>query len=134
MKKIRGIILLVILGLVVIWTFVVLWNKSRPKVDVYEIVTPTTGTIENKTVATGKVEPRDEILIKPQISGIISEVMKEAGEKVVIGEVLATVKVIPEMGQLNSAESRLKVANINLQQVQTEYERQERLYLNNVIS
>ncbi|GHT66274.1 RND transporter MFP subunit [Bacteroidia bacterium] len=134
MKKIRGIILLVILGLVVLWTFVVLWNKSRPKVDVYEIVTPTTGTIENKTIATGKVEPRDEILIKPQISGIISEVMKQAGEKITIGEVIATVKVIPEMGQLNSAESRLKVADINLKQVQTEYERQERLYLNKVIS
>jgi HlyD family secretion protein len=134
MKKIRGIILLVILGLVVLWTFVVLWNKSRPKIDVYEIVAPTTETIENKTVATGKVEPRDEILIKPQISGIISEVMKEAGEKVTIGEVIATVKVIPEMGQLNSAESRLKVADINLGQIQTEYERQERLYKNKVIS
>ena len=134
MKKIKGIILLVILGIIVLWTFVVLWNKSRPKVDVYEIITPATGTIENKTVATGKVEPRDEILIKPQISGIISEVMKEAGEKVTIGDVLATVKVIPEMGQLNSAESRLKVADINLKQIQTEYERQERLYLNKVIS
>jgi HlyD family secretion protein len=134
MKKIRGIILLVILGLVVVWTFVVLWNKSRPKVDVYEIITPTTGTIENKTVATGKVEPRDEILIKPQISGIISEVMKEAGEKITIGDVIATVKVIPEMGQLNSAESRLKIADINMVQIQTEHERQERLYKNKVIS
>ena len=134
MKKIKGIILLVILGIVVLWTFAVLWNKSRPKVDVYETVTPVTGTVENKTVATGKVEPRDEILIKPQISGIISEVMKEAGEKVTVGDVIATVKVIPEMGQLNSAESRLKVADINLKQIQTEYERQERLYLNKVIS
>lgn len=134
MKKIRGIILLVILGLVVLWTFVVLWNKSKPKNDVYEIVTPVTGTIENKTIATGKVEPRDEILIKPQISGIISEVMKEAGEKVTVGEVIATVKVIPEMGQLNSAESRLKVADINLKQIQAEYERQENLYTKKIIS
>jgi len=134
MKKIRGIILLVILGLIVLWTFVVLWNKSRPKVDVYEIVTPTTGTIENKTVATGRVEPRDEILIKPQISGIVSEVMKEAGQRVTLGEVIATVKVIPEMGQLNSAESRVKVADINLKQIQTEYVRQQRLYETKVIS
>jgi len=134
MKKIRGIILLVILGLVVIWTFVVLWNKSRPKVEVFEIVTPTTGTIENKTIATGRVEPRDEILIKPQISGIVSEVMKEAGQKVVVGEVIATVKVIPEMGQLNAAESRLRVADINLKQVETEYARQSQLFKNGVIS
>jgi len=134
MKKIRGIILLVILGLVVIWTFVVLWNKSRPKVEVFEIVTPTTGTIENKTIATGRVEPRDEILIKPQISGIVSEVMKEAGQKIVVGEVIATVKVIPEMGQLNSAESRLRVAEINLRQIQAEHERQQRLFETKVIS
>jgi HlyD family secretion protein len=134
MKKIRGIILLVILGLVVLWTFVVLWNKSRPKVDIYEIVTPTTGTIENKTIATGRVEPRDEILIKPQISGIVSEVMKTAGEKVTVGEVIATVKVIPEMGQLNSAESRLRVSEINLRQIQAEYERQQRLFETKVIS
>jgi HlyD family secretion protein len=134
MKKIRGIILLVILGLVVVWTFVVLWNKSRPKVDVYEIVTPTVETIENKTIATGRVEPRYEILIKPQISGIVSDVMKEAGEKVVVGEVIATVKVIPEMGQLNSAESRLRVSDINLKQIQAEYERQQRLFETKVIS
>ena len=134
MKKIRGIILLVILGLVVLWTFFVLWNKSRPKVDVFEIVTPTMGTIENKTIATGRVEPRDEILIKPQISGIVSEVMKEAGQKVALGEVIATVKVIPEMGQLNSAESRVRVADISIKQVQAEYERQKSLYDSKVIS
>jgi len=134
MKKIRGIILLVILGLVVLWTFFVLWNKSRPKVDVFEIVAPTTGTIENKTIATGRVEPRDEILIKPQISGIVSEVLKEAGQKVTLGEVIATVKVIPEMGQLNSAESRVRVAEISLKQIQAEYERQKSLFDRKVIS
>jgi len=134
MKKIGKISMFVIMGLFVLLTFVFLWNKSRPKIDVYEVVTPVIGTVENKTVATGKIEPRDEILIKPQISGIVSEVFKEAGQSVQVGEVIASVKVIPEMGQLNSAESRLKVAEINLKQVETEYERQSRLYKNKVIS
>jgi HlyD family secretion protein len=134
MKKISKIILFIILGLLVLSTFVFLWNKSRPSVTVYEIVSPLTGTIENKTIATGKVEPRDEILIKPQISGIVSEVSKEAGQMVRVGDVIATVKVIPEMGQLNSAESRLKVAAINLQQIETEYARQSQLYKKGVIS
>jgi HlyD family secretion protein len=80
------------------------------------------------------VEPRDEILIKPQISGIISEVLKEAGQMIRVGDVIATVKVIPEMGQLNSAESRLRVADINLKQIETEYARQSQLFKNNVIS
>jgi HlyD family secretion protein len=134
MKKIGRIILFSILGLIVLSTFLFLWNKSQPKITIYEILTPVTGTIENKTVATGKVEPRDEILIKPQISGIVSEVLKEAGQMVKVGDVIASVKVIPEMGQLNSAESRLKVAGINLRQIETEYARQSQLYKKGVIS
>jgi HlyD family secretion protein len=134
MKKIGKIILFIILGLIVLSTFMFLWNKSRPKVTVYEIVSPSIGIIENKTVATGKVEPRDEILIKPQISGIVSEVFKEAGEMIHVGDVIASVKVIPEMGQMNSAESRLRVAEINLKQVETEYARQMELFKKGVIS
>jgi HlyD family secretion protein len=134
MKKAGLIILFIILGIIVFSTFRFLWNKSKPKITVYEIVTPVKGTIENKTVATGKVEPRDEILIKPQISGIVSQIYREAGEMVHAGDVIASVKVIPEMGQLNSAESRLKVAGINLRQIETEYARQSELFKNGIIS
>ena len=134
MKKIGKIIAFIILGLIVLSTFLFLWDKSKPEVKKYEIVSPTTGTIENKTIATGKVEPRDEILIKPQISGIVSEVLKEAGQMVKMGDVIAIVKVVPEMGQMNSAESRLRIADINLKQLETEYVRQSQLYKNGVIS
>ena len=134
MKKVGKIILFVLLGLIVLFTFKFLWDKSRPKTNVYEILSPTIGTIENKTVATGKIEPRDEILIKPQISGIVSEVFKEAGQMINSGDVIASVKVIPEMGQLNSAESRLRVAEINLQQIETEFARQSQLFEKGVIS
>jgi len=134
MKKAGRIILFVFLGLIVLATFSFLWNKSHPKDTVYEILSPTIGTIENKTVATGKIEPRDEILIKPQISGIVSEVYKEAGQMIREGDVIATVKVIPEMGQLNAAESRVNVANINLQQIEAVYDRQSQLYKKGVIA
>jgi len=134
MKKVGRIILFALLGIIVLITFGFLWNKSHPKATEYEILSPTVGTIENKTVATGKIEPRDEILIKPQISGIVSEVFKEAGQMIKQGEVIATVKVIPEMGQLNAAESRVRVAEINLQQVETEYARQQQLYKKGVIA
>jgi len=134
MKKVGRIILFVVLGIIILITFSFLWSKSHPKATVYEILSPTVGTIENKTVATGKIEPRDEILIKPQISGIVSEVFKEAGQMIKEGDVIATVKVIPEMGQLNAAESRVRVAEINLQQVETEYARQQQLYKKGVIA
>ncbi len=134
MKKIFKIILLSIIGAMFIGTFVFLWIKSRPKEVVYEIVSPSVNTIEKKTVATGKVEPRDEVLIKPQINGIVSEVFKEAGQMVTAGEVIAVVKVIPEMGQLNSAESRVRVSKISLEQAKADFERAEQLFKRGVVA
>ena len=86
MKKVLKIAGLVLLVLLVIWTFVFLWKKSRPQIKSYQIEHAKSATIEKKTVATGKVQPRNEILIKPQMSGIISELYKEAGDKVKAGD------------------------------------------------
>lgn len=133
-KKILRIVLLSVVGAAVIGTFYFLWKKAQPVITVYEIVTPANDTIQTKTVATGSVEPRYEVLIKPQISGIISELTKEAGQMVKEGEIIAKIKVIPEMVQLNSAESRVNVANITLLQVEEVYQRDEQLYKNGVIS
>lgn len=122
-KKFLKIALLVVIAALFIWTFVFLYQKSQPKVTVYETIVPEVTDLEKTTVATGKVEPRDEVLIKPQISGIIAEVYKEAGQNVKQGEVLAKVKVIPELGQLNSAESRVRLAEINAAQAETDFAR-----------
>lgn len=128
------IVLLSFVGLLVLSTFIFLWKKAQPVVTVYEIVTPATGTVETKTVATGHVEPRYEVLIKPQISGIISELMKEAGQKVTAGEIIARVKVIPEMVQLNSAESRVNVADISLKQIESTFKRDEQLFKQGIMT
>ena len=95
-KKYLKIGLLVLVAAIFVWTFVFLWQKSRPEVTVYNVVTPQVADLEKTTVATGKVEPRDEVLIKPQISGIIDELYKEAGQQVKKNEIIARVKVIPE--------------------------------------
>ncbi|MCC8153952.1 MAG: efflux RND transporter periplasmic adaptor subunit [Tannerellaceae bacterium] len=134
MKKIGRIIILSLIGLAVAGTFYFLWKKSQPVKTEYEVVTPVIGNVETKTVATGKVEPRDEVLIKPQMSGIISELFKEAGQMVQEGEIIARIKVIPEMTQLNSAESRVRVAGINLEQITATYVRDEQLYNEGVIA
>ena len=133
-KKILRIIFLVLVGAAVIGTFYFLWKKAQPVITVYEVVTPARDTIETKTVATGKVEPRDEVLIKPQMSGIISELLKEAGQMVKEGEIIARIKVIPEMVQLNSAESRVRVAKISLDQISATFKRDEELHKQGVIS
>lgn len=134
MKKIIKIALLAIGILIVVGTLVLLFMKSLPKEVKYEIVTVGNDTIETSTVVTGKVSPRDEVLIKPQISGIIAELKKEAGDYVKVGDVIAVVKVIPEVAQLNSAESRVSIAQISLTQIKNEHERQKQLFAKGVIA
>ena len=90
--------------------------------------------IQKTTVITGKIEPRNEVTVKPQISGIITELYKEAGDMVQQGEVIAKVKVIPDMGQLSSAEARVRLADINLKQAQVDFSREESLYKQKLVS
>ncbi len=134
MKKFFRIFLIVLIAAIVLGTFYWLWTKSRPVEVTYEIVEATTGTIQNASVATGKISPRDEIMIKPQIQGIISELRKEAGDYVKEGEVIAVVKVIPDMSQLNSAESRVRLAEIALETTRAAHDRQVKLFAEDVIS
>ncbi len=133
MKKFFRIFLFVLIGAVVLGTFYWLWAKSRPVEITYETLEATTGSIENTSVATGKISPRDEIMIKPQIQGIISELRKEAGDYVRAGEVIAVVKVIPDIATLNSAESRVRVAEISLETVRAAHARQVALFAEGVI-
>ena len=111
MKK---IIVACVVALVFIGTFVFLWFKSQPQPVEYDEFKATIGDVRKSTVLTGKIEPRNEVNVKPQISGIITEITKEAGQTVQAGEVIAKVKVIPDMAQLSSAQSRLRLAEINL--------------------
>lgn len=134
MKKYLKITLLVVVAAIFVGTFIFLYQKSKPKTTTYETLVPEIADLEKTTVATGKVEPRDEVLIKPQISGIISEVYKEAGQSIKKGEVIAKVKVIPELGQLNSAESRVRLAEINAAQAETDFSRIKKLYNDKLIS
>lgn len=134
MKKFFKYFLLLILAVAVFGTFYFLWKKSRPVVKKYEIEVVKTGDIDKRTVATGKVEPRNEILIKPQMSGIIAEVYKEAGDVVKAGDIIAKIKVIPDMVSLNSAESRVTRAQIAFDQTKKNYDRDAKLFNDKVIS
>ena len=134
MKRIILILIGVAFAALLLSTFWFLWRKTRPVKTVYTIEQPKLDTLRQFVVATGKVQPRDEVEIKPQISGIIAELHKEAGQTVRKGEIIATVKVIPEMGQLSSAESRVALAEISLDQTRREADRTERLHAKGVVS
>lgn len=128
MKKFFKISLWVVVALIFVGTFVYLYMNSQKKEDVYAVVYPSDETIQRMTVLTGKIEPRDEIDIKPQISGIISEILVEAGDHVNNGDIIAKIKVIPEETQLSSAENRVAVAEISLREAGLNFERTKKLY------
>lgn len=128
MKKYFKYILMALVAVIFIGTFVFLYIKSQPQPEVYDEFTLQRMDIRKTTVVTGKIEPRNEVNVKPQISGIITEILKEAGETVQKGEVIAKVKVIPDMGSLSAAQSRLRLAEINRKQAQTDYDREKTLF------
>ena len=134
MKKYSKLIMAALIAVVFIGTFVFLYQKSQPKPVVYSEFTPKVTDISKVTVITGKIEPRDEVSVKPQISGIITHLYKQAGDMVSAGEVIAKVKVIPDMGQLSSAEARVRLAGINLKQAQVDFDREESLYRQRLVS
>lgn len=134
MKKFGKIFLWVILLVLVLWTFYFLYQKSQKPPVIYKTATAIYGPVVSKTVATGSVVPRREIEIKPQVSGIIDELFMESGDQVKRGDVIARIKIIPDMVVLNSAESRVNQSKIRLEDARLDYDRQKELFDKEVIS
>lgn len=134
MKKFFRILGIVILIAAFGGTLFFLYNKSKKKQDFFENKNPFYSEVVSKTVATGSVVPRFEIEIVPQVSGIIDELYVEAGDKITKGQIVARIKIIPDMVTLNSAETRLNRAKINYEDAQIDYDRQQKLFDRNVIS
>ena len=134
MKRYLKYIMMALAAVVFIGTFVFLYIKSQPKPVEYNEFEPKQMDIRKTTVVTGKIEPRNEVNVKPQISGIITEILKEAGQKVEAGEVIAKVKVIPDMSSLSAAQARVRLAGINERQARTDFEREKALFDKGLVS
>lgn len=135
MKKYFKILLWVLVALLFAGTFVYLFVNSRSKTTEYELVSPQSdAVIEKNTLLTGSIEPRDEIEIKPQISGIISDIFVEAGNLVHEGDVIARIKVIAEESQLSSASNRVSVARNALELQKSKSARTAELYEKKFVS
>ncbi len=134
MKKFFKILLGLIIVGIIGYTMYFLYQKSETKPVVYETAQPTIMNIVKKTTATGSVVPRKEIEIKPVVSGIIDEIFVEEGELIKKGELIARIRIIPNMINLNNAKSRIDVAKINLKDAKRNYDRQLGLFERGVIA
>ena len=134
MKKVFKYIVIALIAVVLVGTFVFLYKNSKPEEIRYQEFAASKQDISRTTVLTGKIVPRNEVNIKPQINGIIAEIYKEAGQMVQQGEVIARLTVIPDMNSLSAAQSRVRLSEINLKQAQTNFDREKALYEKNLIS
>ncbi|MDA8587645.1 efflux RND transporter periplasmic adaptor subunit [Flavobacteriaceae bacterium] len=133
MKYLKYIGIAALLGGVLFATAFFIKSNSTSSI-VYDTQTLITATIEDKIVATGKVLPEDEVNVVPQIAGIIQEILVEEGDQVSAGDLIARIKVVPNEQTLNSAEGRVKSAQIVLKNSKTEFERNKALFAKEIIS
>lgn len=129
--KYTGIVILVLGAL---WAAAFFVKSNSQSAVTYETKNPFISTIEKKTVATGKVVPEDEVEIKPQISGIIEKIYMKEGDKVKAGDLIAVIKVVPNEQSLNQASGRVRSAEIALNNVRIEYDRNKKLFDRGVIA
>jgi HlyD family secretion protein len=134
MKRVVKWIFVGLLVVGVLATFFSLWKRQQPVPAQYETLRVEKRDLQKSTIVTGKVEPRDEVAVKAQIQGIIAELYKEPGQMVTKGEAMAVIRVVPDMQSLSSAESRVRLAEINLRNVHDVFQRDSTLYLQKVIS
>lgn len=134
MKKGCTITILIFLALAFAGALFWLYKKNAEPPVVYETEQAEVRSISKSTVATGNINPKEEVLIKPNISGIIDEVYVEAGDYIKSGDLIAKIKVVPNVSSLNSANSQIQTAKIDLDNQKRVYERQKTLFGKGVIS
>ncbi len=134
MKRILKPVLLIALAALFVWTLYFLYQKGQPAKEEYNIEKPKKTTIVKKTVANGSIEPRQEIAVKPVVSGIIRELFVEAGQVVRKGDKLATIQIVPDMLSLSQAENRVRSAEIGVSNAQMDFDRNKPLSDKGVIS
>ena len=133
MKYLKYIGIALLIGGILFASAFFIKSNSKSSI-VYDTETVITTTIEEKIVATGKVLPEDEVNIVPQIAGIIQEIYVEEGDEILAGELIARIKVVPNEQTLNSAQGRVKNAEIVMKNSKIEFNRNQALFKKEIIS
>ena len=134
MKRVFGVLVIIILVVSFFGVGYILIKKSMKPTVTFESEFPFYTNIIRKTVATGSITPRKEIEVKSQVSGVVEKLFVQAGDIVKNNDVIAKIKIIPNVVMLNNAEMRLKTALINFKNAQIEMNRQNKLFEEQVIS
>lgn len=117
--------LLVVTGLLVA---AYAWQQRRQEDDGgIELVEVERGSITEKAVAIGQIEPRLKYRVKSKIPGLVQRVRVEVGDRVEAGEALFDIAPDPTPAELVEAERRADAAEAAFQQAEAEWKRVQAL-------
>lgn len=134
MRKVISIVVGVLVLSLFAGTVVFLVAKSRKPETVYQTEAPKRATIIKKAVATGSVVPRQEVEIKPRVSGIVESIAVEPGQLVKEGDLIARIRLVPDMVNLSNAQNRVARAENDFATAQQDYDRNKALRADGLIS
>ena len=126
-----GIIILILGFLFAIAYFVRTNSKSAIE---YDTTSAFTSSIQKTSVVTGTVIPEDEVEIKPQLNGIIQQILVEEGDIVENGDLIAVIKVVPDERSVYNAQSQVNAARLNVDNAEKQISRAQELYSKQIIS
>ena len=134
MNKTVKIILGIAVLLALLYVLKYFKDSNAKEVIDYKTESPFYSTLDTKIVATGKLNPEEEIELKPQISGIIDAIFVEEGDLVRKGDLIARIRVVPNEQALVSAKSRINSLKLSFNNSQTVFNRNKTLFDKGVIS
>lgn len=134
MKRIVPVFIILIIVGAFGGTLWYLYQKSQKKPVLFQTQAPTVTDIVKKTVATGALVPREEIEIKPRVSGIIESLHIEPGQSIEKDQLIAKIAIVPNVANLNRAQAQVDAARISFNSAKREFERHRGLFERQVIS
>jgi len=134
MKKGVTVTILIFIAIVFFGALYYLYAKNQESPIVYKTEKAEIKTIVKNTIATGNVKPDEEVLIKPNISGIIEQVYIKAGENIKAGDMIAKIRVVANVSNVSSTQNQVQTAKIALDNQEKIFQRQKVLFEKDVIS
>ncbi len=90
-------------------------------------VTATRGDISARTLASGRIIPREEVFVRSLVAGVLAELHVRPGDVVKKGQQIALVRVVADPVVLSEAHGRVRIAEEKLARAQRDLDRLARI-------
>src|ERR1044071_1599056 len=131
-RLVKVLLFLVIAALVTVGVYAVVRNGSK-KDGALKEVEVTNGTIVEKAVAVGQIQPRQKFQVKSKISGIVRRALVQVGDTVKAGDALFEIAPDPTPLEVTEVDRRVESATASFRRAESDYQRSMELSRSGVL-